>query len=196
MAQSFSQDIFSVGEARFSISPSPWAEVDVSTTLVVFKMPSLFRSPAKKPNISWPIESKRPLNNGEWEPASLTSSSSSHIEKRYYLSEREDSHVQGWEELADEVRSSGQRRGTISSEDGSQTVYCSHGTDDDPCMESDEIPDEDMLQAAAELPILDEKGNVRSFKSLYSGSLAIGRQNLIIFVRHFFCGVRGSFPRL
>ena len=48
-------------------------------------------------------------------------------------------------------------------------------------------PSADVLQQAGDLKIKDESGNGIAFKSLYEGQS--GRQ-LIIFIRHFFCGVR------
>jgi hypothetical protein len=51
------------------------------------------------------------------------------------------------------------------------------------------LPSEATLEEAGNVPIFDADGNSRPFKSLYSGNQAIGEQQLIIFVRHFFCGV-------
>ena len=50
------------------------------------------------------------------------------------------------------------------------------------------LPDEKTLAEAGELMIKDENGNQVAFKSLYTGKPAEERQ-LIIFIRHFFCGV-------
>jgi len=55
---------------------------------------------------------------------------------------------------------------------------------------SDDCPSRDTLAEAGKLPIYDADGSSRPFSSLYEGELAIGEQQLIIFVRHFFCGVR------
>jgi hypothetical protein len=52
------------------------------------------------------------------------------------------------------------------------------------------LPSQATLDEAGNVPIFDADGNSRQFKSLYSGNLAIGEQQMIIFVRHFFCGVR------
>lgn len=49
------------------------------------------------------------------------------------------------------------------------------------------IHDAKTLREAGELKLKDEKGKELPFKSLYEGQS--GRQ-LIIFIRHFFCGVR------
>jgi hypothetical protein len=54
---------------------------------------------------------------------------------------------------------------------------------------SDNLPDAASMEAAGEIPIFDSEGNSRPFKSIYSGDLAIGEQQMVLFVRHFFCGV-------
>lgn len=46
-------------------------------------------------------------------------------------------------------------------------------------------PSQSDLQKAASLPILDASGKSHKFKSLYDGK----RKVLIVFIRHFFCGV-------
>jgi hypothetical protein len=53
-------------------------------------------------------------------------------------------------------------------------------------------PDAEALAEADKVPLYDSEGNMRLFKTLYTGETAIGEQQLIIFVRHFFCGVSGS----
>ena len=53
-----------------------------------------------------------------------------------------------------------------------------------------ELPSEQTLSEAGELMIKDEYGKEVPFKSLYEGK---DGQRLIIFIRHFFCGVR-TFP--
>jgi hypothetical protein len=55
--------------------------------------------------------------------------------------------------------------------------------------DSESCPDADAMAEAADVPIFDSHGNARPFKSLYSGELAMGEQQLVIFIRHFFCGV-------
>jgi hypothetical protein len=57
---------------------------------------------------------------------------------------------------------------------------------------SDDLPTEEILDEAGDIPIYDSLGNVKPFKSLYSGDTAIGEQQLVIFVRHFFCGVSSA----
>ena len=52
-----------------------------------------------------------------------------------------------------------------------------------------ELPSQETLHEAGELMIKDEYGKEVPFKSLYEGK---GGQRLIIFIRHFFCGVSNS----
>ena len=62
---------------------------------------------------------------------------------------------------------------------------------------SDNRPDDNMLAQAGRIPIFDSDGKGRPFSSIYSGDTAIGEQQMVIFVRHFFCGVSAapiSFP--
>ena len=54
---------------------------------------------------------------------------------------------------------------------------------------SDSRPNDDMLAQAGKIPIFDSDGKGRPFSSIYSGDTAIGEQQMVIFVRHFFCGV-------
>ena len=54
---------------------------------------------------------------------------------------------------------------------------------------SDECPDRGQLSAAGEIPVYDANGNSRLFKTFFTGLDAIGDRQLIIFVRHFYCGV-------
>jgi hypothetical protein len=51
-----------------------------------------------------------------------------------------------------------------------------------------ELPSKEALDKAGEHMIQDENGNEIAFKTLYTDKPADERQ-LIIFVRHFFCGV-------
>lgn len=57
---------------------------------------------------------------------------------------------------------------------------------------SDEPPTPAALASAGEIPVYDAAGNSRLFKSLYSVGDVVGDRQLIIFIRHFFCGVRPS----
>lgn len=45
------------------------------------------------------------------------------------------------------------------------------------------------LEKAGKLPILDKDGRSRSFKSLWDRNEPTERRNIIVFIRHFFCGV-------
>lgn len=51
------------------------------------------------------------------------------------------------------------------------------------------IPSQALLRKVADFQVLDQDGKSRPFKSLYSGPM-VARRVLVIFVRHFFCGVR------
>lgn len=53
---------------------------------------------------------------------------------------------------------------------------------------SDECPDRGTLAAAGEVNVYDVQGNARNFKSFFTGLDAIGDRQLVIFVRHFYCG--------
>jgi hypothetical protein len=50
------------------------------------------------------------------------------------------------------------------------------------------IPSQELLRKVADYPVLDKDGKSRPFKSLYAGPM-VARRVLVIFVRHFFCGV-------
>lgn len=52
----------------------------------------------------------------------------------------------------------------------------------------DEIPSPQVLRALENHIVLDSAGKTHPFKSLYSGP-NVARRILVIFVRHFFCGV-------
>jgi len=58
---------------------------------------------------------------------------------------------------------------------------------------SNDIPTQTDLDKCADLLVLDAQGTSRPFKTLYAGEGVAPRQ-LIIFVRHFFCGVSISLP--
>jgi hypothetical protein len=53
---------------------------------------------------------------------------------------------------------------------------------------NDELPTERDLKRAGDLLLLDSKGQSRPFKDLYTRE-GIAPRQLIIFIRHFFCGV-------
>lgn len=54
---------------------------------------------------------------------------------------------------------------------------------------SQALPTNDEVAKCADMLVLGADGESRPFRSLYSGEGVASRQ-LIIFVRHFFCGVR------
>jgi hypothetical protein len=54
---------------------------------------------------------------------------------------------------------------------------------------NDDIPTEKDLEKVAELLVLDADGQSRPFKEIYDAPHRAPRQ-LIVFIRHFFCGVR------
>ncbi|KAI1112366.1 hypothetical protein F5Y14DRAFT_453187 [Nemania sp. NC0429] len=57
----------------------------------------------------------------------------------------------------------------------------------------DEIPTPEVLRALENHTVLDSAGRTHPFKSLYSGT-NVARRILVIFVRHFFCGVSRPVP--
>jgi hypothetical protein len=50
------------------------------------------------------------------------------------------------------------------------------------------LPSAEMISKVENLPVLDKDGRSIPFKSLYTGP-NVARRVLVIFVRHFFCGV-------
>ena len=58
---------------------------------------------------------------------------------------------------------------------------------------SNKLPTVAELKKVADLPVLDAGGKSQPFKNIYSGEKATQRV-LVIFVRHFFCGVSPSPP--
>lgn len=56
---------------------------------------------------------------------------------------------------------------------------------------SSKLPSRADLDKVADLPVLDVAGNSHTFKSLHSNDDSRRRQ-MIIFIRHFFCGVSHS----
>ncbi|KAF2716305.1 hypothetical protein K431DRAFT_20842 [Polychaeton citri CBS 116435] len=53
---------------------------------------------------------------------------------------------------------------------------------------SDELPDRAQLAAAAPIPVFDQYGNGRTFGSLIDPERTTHERQLILFVRHFYCG--------
>ena len=54
---------------------------------------------------------------------------------------------------------------------------------------NNELPTQAMLKSVEDMPLLDKDGKTVPFKNLYSGA-NVTRRMLVIFIRHFFCGVR------
>ena len=55
---------------------------------------------------------------------------------------------------------------------------------------SQKLPTKKDIEKVAELPVLDRTGESRTFKSLHSDPEHPEARTLVIFIRHFFCGVR------
>lgn len=55
---------------------------------------------------------------------------------------------------------------------------------------SDDCPSKKTLEEAGEIVIYDSQGIGKPFKSFFQGDMAIGQRQLVLFVRHFYCGVR------
>lgn len=53
---------------------------------------------------------------------------------------------------------------------------------------NNDIPSQEVLRKVESMIVLDKDGKTRPFKSLYSGP-NVARRVLVIFIRHFFCGV-------
>lgn len=64
--------------------------------------------------------------------------------------------------------------------------------EDDEIEVSDTLPTSEELRKAGDIPIFDADGVARPFKSLYQGIEHQGQRQMIIFVRHFYCGVSCS----
>jgi hypothetical protein len=54
---------------------------------------------------------------------------------------------------------------------------------------NNELPSQDVLKSVENLQVLDKDGKMLPFKSLYTGP-NVARRVLVIFIRHFLCGVR------
>lgn len=53
---------------------------------------------------------------------------------------------------------------------------------------TNELPSPDLLRKTENFIVLDKDGKTHTFKSLYTGP-NVPRRVLVVFVRHFFCGV-------
>jgi hypothetical protein len=58
---------------------------------------------------------------------------------------------------------------------------------------NNDLPTQQTLKKIENLPILDSDGKTIPFKNLYTGP-NVARRVLIIFIRHFFCGVCPAYP--
>ncbi|TKA63290.1 hypothetical protein B0A49_11103 [Cryomyces minteri] len=58
---------------------------------------------------------------------------------------------------------------------------------------SDDYPTASTLAQAGDVPIFDANGQSRPFKSIYSGDTVIGERQLVLFIRHFYCGACQSY---
>lgn len=56
------------------------------------------------------------------------------------------------------------------------------------------LPDAKTLQEARDLPLLDGDGNKTTFGAITTPKEGTPRQ-LVVFIRHFFCGVRSLFVK-
>lgn len=60
-------------------------------------------------------------------------------------------------------------------------------------LSNDELPSPETIRRIGEYAVLDRYGKTHTFKSLYTGR-NVARRVLIIFVRHFYCGVSPVLP--
>jgi hypothetical protein len=144
------------------------------------------RRQTKRVDISWPIESKRlpfvqevqrPPPSSTSVPSLCSGSTSSSRLSSSETDQRSQSRISFVTALRKLNRTSQCSEGGSCS---SQSVELE--TPSELCTEKE-------FEEVGNVPIFDAEGNSRPFKSLYTGNQAIGEQQLIIFVRHFFCGV-------
>jgi hypothetical protein len=146
--------------------------------------------PVKDRGISWPIESNR---HSTATTGTSVSETRSQAERPVSLSSLP-SDAEPTVSTTSSKRSSGllqfaSRRHTLSSIDSCREIDCgSHDVSPSPS----QLPTQEALDSVGAIPIFDEDGNSRPFSSIYDGPNAIGDQQLIIFVRHFFCGVSSA----
>ncbi len=60
---------------------------------------------------------------------------------------------------------------------------------------NNELPTREKLKKVENLPILDQDGRSIPFKNLYTGP-NVTRRVLVIFIRHFYCGVRPPYGQI
>lgn len=58
-------------------------------------------------------------------------------------------------------------------------------------LSNDDLPSRETIRRIGDYTVLDRYGKTHTFKSLYTGR-NVARRVLIIFVRHFFCGVSAA----
>jgi hypothetical protein len=164
------------------------------------------QSVAKKP-ISWPLESRRDSNVDEKygiQPRKLSATWPAEIEDGVFCG---DDGLEGGTKFSSCSQPSPPKRSTSLSSvkrdmslgsilnEGRQTGFAiepsgSYHTPEPVEIDSpSSLPSETAWRLAGEVELIDSDGNKRPFKSIYSGSTAVGEQQLVIFVRHFFCGV-------
>ena len=76
-----------------------------------------------------------------------------------------------------------------SSEKPSQDCGCDAGS---PAPVTDKIPTTSDLEKIGELPVQNAEGESFKFREIYGDTSA--ERHLVIFIRHFFCGVRCLHP--
>jgi hypothetical protein len=133
--------------------------------------------------ISWPVESNRPLFEKGGESPSLGSMHS--LSSGSAASPRD---------MAPSRSSHRSKMSFSSSFLFSRNSVCSTASCEAALavQSPGKAPSQEALDRAGDVSIFDAEGNSRPFRSLYEGPRAIGEQQLIIFVRHFFCGVSPS----
>jgi hypothetical protein len=133
-------------------------------------------------SISWPVESNRPLfDKGAESPSldSMRSLSSGSAASPREMAPSRSSHRSKMSFSSSFLFSRNSVCSTASSCEGAYAVQSPAKT-----------PSQQGLDRAGDVSIFDAEGNSRPFRSLYEGPRAIGEQQLIVFVRHFFCAVR------
>lgn len=145
-------------------------------------MSFLVRKAQVRPTISWPME--RPVES-QREPIPLRSTltSTTPSSPRSFKSSHTSNHSISTAATATSIPNSLQC-------EFDQDAYFAEFPDSIDI--SDDFPDNEAVAEAGEVLIYDSDGNERPFKSIYSGD-PIGEQQLVIFVRHFFCGVSTLF---
>jgi len=85
--------------------------------------------------------------------------------------------------------------------DGSGDLSCQFDADDwfaqfhEDIDVSDDFPSQSDIEFAGDVPIFDAAGRSRAFRSLYTIGDAVGERQMIIFIRHFYCGACQAYIR-